>query len=182
MTAAQPGSLSVAAVDEQSVAIDTARWVALATAVLLDEGVTGPAELALWFVDEEEIAVLNDQHMGEHGPTDVLSFPLDASDDEPFAEGMPLLLGDIFICPEVAARNAPDHPGEFDMVVAMLHDHGLIPVKYLGVEQGVNVTLGLPFVRTSPDHGTAFDIAGSGCADPASLLAALRMARRLSAP
>ncbi len=70
--------------------------------------------------------------------------------------------------------------GEFDLVVAMLHDHGLIPVKYLGVEEGVNVTLGLPFVRTSPDHGTAFDIAGQGRADPASLIAALRMARRLA--
>ena len=71
--------------------------------------------------------------------------------------------------------------GEFDLVVAMTHDHGLIPVKYLGVEQGVNVTLGLPFVRTSPDHGTAFDIAGQNRADPASLVAALRMARRLIA-
>ena len=69
--------------------------------------------------------------------------------------------------------------GAFDLVVAMTHDHGLIPVKYLGVEQGVNVTLGLPLVRTSPDHGTAFDIAGQGLADPASLVAALRMARRL---
>ncbi len=71
--------------------------------------------------------------------------------------------------------------GEFDVVVAMLHDHGLIPVKYLGVEQGVNVTLGLPFVRTSPDHGTAFDIAGRGVADPASLIAAVQMARSLGA-
>jgi 4-hydroxythreonine-4-phosphate dehydrogenase len=79
------------------------------------------------------------------------------------------------------ARHAPAHPGEFDVVVAMTHDHGLIPVKYLGVEQGVNVTLGLPFVRTSPDHGTAFDIAGTGRADASSLIAALRMARRLSA-
>jgi 4-hydroxythreonine-4-phosphate dehydrogenase len=69
--------------------------------------------------------------------------------------------------------------GEFDVVVAMTHDHGLIPVKYLGVEQGVNVTLGLPFVRTSPDHGTAFDIAGRGVADASSLVAAVRMARRL---
>jgi 4-hydroxythreonine-4-phosphate dehydrogenase len=67
--------------------------------------------------------------------------------------------------------------GEFDLVVAMTHDHGLIPVKYLGVEQGVNVTLGLPFVRTSPDHGTAFDIAGRGVADASSLQAALRWAR-----
>jgi 4-hydroxythreonine-4-phosphate dehydrogenase len=78
------------------------------------------------------------------------------------------------------ARDTPAHPGEFDIVVAMTHDHGLIPVKYLGVEHGVNVTLGLPFVRTSPDHGTAFDIAGSGRADASSLLAALKMARRLS--
>jgi 4-hydroxythreonine-4-phosphate dehydrogenase len=67
--------------------------------------------------------------------------------------------------------------GEFDLVVAMTHDHGLIPVKYLGVEHGVNVTLGLPFVRTSPDHGTAFDIAGRGVADASSLEAAIRWAR-----
>jgi 4-hydroxythreonine-4-phosphate dehydrogenase len=67
--------------------------------------------------------------------------------------------------------------GEFDLVVAMTHDHGLIAVKYLGVEQGVNVTLGLPFVRTSPDHGTAFDIAGKGLADPSSLITALHWAR-----
>ncbi len=79
------------------------------------------------------------------------------------------------------ARDAPGHPGEFDVVVAMTHDHGLIPVKYLGVADGVNVTLGLPFVRTSPDHGTAFDIAGRGQADPSSLRAAVRMARALSA-
>jgi len=70
--------------------------------------------------------------------------------------------------------------GEFDLVVAMTHDHGLIPVKYLGTEEGVNVTLGLPFVRTSPDHGTAFDIAGRHSADPASLVEAVAMARRLA--
>jgi 4-hydroxythreonine-4-phosphate dehydrogenase len=78
------------------------------------------------------------------------------------------------------ARDTPAHPGEFDIVVAMTHDHGLIPVKYLGVEHGVNVTLGLPFVRTSPDHGTAFDIAGTGRADASSLRAAVRMARQQS--
>ncbi len=78
------------------------------------------------------------------------------------------------------ARRTGGRQGEFDLVVAMTHDHGLIPVKYLGVEHGVNVTLGLPIVRTSPDHGTAFDIAGRGVADDASLRAALRMARRLS--
>lgn len=100
-----------------------------------------------------------------------------------------------FIAPAIAAAQAegiaasgpyaPDtvfmraRRGEFDLVLAMYHDQGLIPVKYLGVEQGVNVTLGLPLVRTSPDHGTAFDLAGTGRADPASLIAALQMARRL---
>jgi 4-hydroxythreonine-4-phosphate dehydrogenase len=79
------------------------------------------------------------------------------------------------------ARAAAGKSGEFDVVGAMYHDQGLIPVKYLGVEQGVNVTLGLPLVRTSPDHGTAFDIAGTGRADPSSLIAAVRMARRLAA-
>jgi len=59
--------------------------------------------------------------------------------------------------------------GEFDIVVAQYHDQGLIPVKYLGIERGVNVTVGLPFVRTSVDHGTAFDIAGTGKAEHASL-------------
>lgn len=78
------------------------------------------------------------------------------------------------------ARAKASGPGEFDVVVAMYHDQGLIPVKYLGVEQGVNVTLGLPLLRTSPDHGTAFDIAGSGRADPSSLLAAIAMARELA--
>ena len=78
------------------------------------------------------------------------------------------------------ARHTPQRAGEFDVVVAMYHDQGLIPVKYLGVEQGVNVTLGLPFVRTSPDHGTAFDIAGRGIASADSLLSAVRMTRPLS--
>jgi 4-hydroxythreonine-4-phosphate dehydrogenase len=77
------------------------------------------------------------------------------------------------------ARATRDKPGEFDVVIAMYHDQGLIPVKYLGVEDGVNVTLGLPLVRTSPDHGTAFDIAGTGKADPSSLVQAIRAARRL---
>jgi 4-hydroxythreonine-4-phosphate dehydrogenase len=78
------------------------------------------------------------------------------------------------------ARAKNQHPGEFDVVLAMYHDQGLIPVKYLGVEKGVNVTLGLPLVRTSPDHGTAFDIAGTGRADASSLVEAIRMARQLS--
>ncbi|HEY9460247.1 MAG TPA: 4-hydroxythreonine-4-phosphate dehydrogenase PdxA, partial [Paralcaligenes sp.] len=66
--------------------------------------------------------------------------------------------------------------GEFDIVVAQYHDQGLIPVKYLGVDHGINVTIGLPFVRTSVDHGTAFDIAGQGIADPSSLKASYDLA------
>ena len=63
--------------------------------------------------------------------------------------------------------------GDFDVVIAMYHDQGLIPVKLLGLDDGVNTTIGLPFVRTSPDHGTAMDLAGTGKASPSSLLAAI---------
>jgi 4-hydroxythreonine-4-phosphate dehydrogenase len=77
------------------------------------------------------------------------------------------------------ARQKPGVQREFDVVVAMYHDQGLIPVKYLGVEQGVNVTLGLPLIRTSPDHGTAMDVAGQGRADASSMVQAIRMARQL---
>ncbi len=69
--------------------------------------------------------------------------------------------------------------GEFDICVAQYHDQGLIPIKYLGIDQGVNITVGLPFVRTSVDHGTAFDIAGKGIADPSSLREAFEMARTM---
>jgi 4-hydroxythreonine-4-phosphate dehydrogenase len=69
----------------------------------------------------------------------------------------------------------------YDVALCMYHDQALIPIKTLAFDHAVNVTLGLPFVRTSPDHGTAFDIAGKGTADPSSLLAALTLAARLSA-
>ena len=82
------------------------------------------------------------------------------------------------------------HPGDtlfherarknYDAVIAMYHDQALIPIKTIAFDHGVNITLGLPFVRTSPDHGTAFDIAGRGIANPASLLAALALAARLA--
>lgn len=70
--------------------------------------------------------------------------------------------------------------GRFDIVVAQYHDQGLIPVKYLGVDEGVNITVGLPFVRTSVDHGTAFDIAGTGKASHASLRVAVEQAAMLA--
>jgi 4-hydroxythreonine-4-phosphate dehydrogenase len=69
----------------------------------------------------------------------------------------------------------------YDAAICMYHDQALIPLKTLAFDRGVNVTLGLPFVRTSPDHGTAFDIAGTGRADPASLIAALRCAAAIAA-
>jgi 4-hydroxythreonine-4-phosphate dehydrogenase len=88
---------------------------------------------------------------------------------------------------DASGPHAPDtvfmraRQGEFDAVIALYHDQGLIPVKLLGLADGVNVTLGLPLLRTSPDHGTAFDLAGTGRADPSSFMAALRLARQLSA-
>ena len=141
------------------------------------------ASAARWGQPNPRIAVAGlNPHAGEGGlfgreEIEFIAPAVAAACAEGIAASGPFAPDTVFM----RARNAPDHPGEFDVVVSMLHDHGLIPVKYLGVEQGVNVTLGLPFVRTSPDHGTAFDIAGTGRADPASLAAAVRMARQLSA-
>jgi len=70
--------------------------------------------------------------------------------------------------------------GDYDAVVAMYHDQGLAPLKMVAFEQGVNWTLGLPFIRTSPDHGTAYDIAGEGKANPSSMLAAINLAKQLA--
>jgi 4-hydroxythreonine-4-phosphate dehydrogenase len=71
--------------------------------------------------------------------------------------------------------------GDYDAVVAMYHDQGLAPLKMVAFESGVNWTLGLPFIRTSPDHGTAYNIAGQGIADPSSMIAAIRLAKQLAA-
>jgi 4-hydroxythreonine-4-phosphate dehydrogenase len=70
--------------------------------------------------------------------------------------------------------------GDYEVVVAMYHDQGLAPLKMIGFETGVNWTLGLPFIRTSPDHGTAYDIAGQGIANPSSMRAAIQLARQLA--
>lgn len=88
---------------------------------------------------------------------------------------------------DASGPHAPDtvfmraRQGAFDVVIAMYHDQGLIPIKLLGLEHGVNTTLGLPLIRTSPDHGTAFDLAGTGHADPSSLLAAIDAALAMCA-
>jgi 4-hydroxythreonine-4-phosphate dehydrogenase len=92
------------------------------------------------------------------------------------AEGLDIagpLSADTMFHPQARAR--------YDAAVCAYHDQALIPIKTIDFSGGVNVTLGLPFVRTSPDHGTAFDIAGKGLADPTSTLAALRLAARMAA-
>lgn len=126
------------------------------------------------------VAGLN-PHAGEGGlfgreEIDIIIPALDRGRAEGLDVHGPLAPDTVFM----RARARQGHAGEFDVVVAMYHDQGLIPVKYLGVEHGVNVTLGLPLVRTSPDHGTAFDIAGSGRADASSLIEALRTAWQLA--
>ncbi len=74
------------------------------------------------------------------------------------------------------------YKGEFDMIICMYHDQGLIPLKMIAFNKGVNVTVGLPFIRTSPDHGTAYDIAWRGIADPSSMLEAIKLAATLKFP
>ena len=126
------------------------------------------------------VAGLN-PHAGEGGlfgreEIDIITPAIEAARAEGLDVTGPLAPDTVFM----RARNTPDKPGEFDAVVAMYHDQGLIPVKYLGVNKGVNVTLGLPLVRTSPDHGTAFDIAGTGVADASSLIEAIQLAKKLA--
>jgi 4-hydroxythreonine-4-phosphate dehydrogenase len=76
---------------------------------------------------------------------------------------------------------SPHRRGTYDVAIGMYHDQALVPLKTLDFDHGVNVTLGLPIVRTSPDHGTAFDIAGKGIADPGAMIAAIRMAGEIAA-
>ena len=136
---------------------------------------------SLWGVDRPRIAVAGlNPHAGEGGlfgdeEIRVIGPAVQAARALGIDVSGPLAPDTVFM----RARHAADHPGEFDVVIAMYHDQGLIPVKYMGLDHGVNVTLGLPFVRTSPDHGTAFDLAGTGQADPSSFLQAWRMARQL---
>jgi probable rRNA maturation factor len=131
--------------DEQTaVIIDAARWADLAEQVLIAEGVRGNTELSLLFVEEEDIAELNLQFLGKGGPTDVLAFPIDADEIAPSVppmadksgpdrspldrEELPLLLGDIVVCPVVALRQAPTHAGTPDDELALPIVHGLLHV------------------------------------------------------
>ena len=121
------------------------------------------------------VAALN-PHAGEHGlmgteDDDVLGPAIAASAAAGVEVSGPYPADTIFL---------RAHRGEFDAVIACYHDQGLIPEKLLAFGQAVNVTLGLSIVRTSVDHGTAFDIAGTGRADPGSMIAAVRLAARLA--
>lgn len=139
---------------------------------------------ALWGQPRPRIAVAGlNPHAGEGGlfgseEVEVIAPAIRAAQAEGIDASGPWAPDTIFMR---ARHDPPSHAGEFDVVVAMYHDQGLIPVKYLGLDEGVNVTLGLPFVRTSPDHGTAFDLAGTGRADEGSFAEAAAMARLLLA-
>lgn len=135
-------SVDVFVANEQSDRpVDAHRLAELARLVLIAEGIKREAELSVIFVDETTIAAHNKQFLAHEGPTDVLSFPIE---DEPVLSGrmpdnggtgpgshtreeeMPLLLGDIIICPEVAFRNAPEHAGSYDEELALLLVHGIL--------------------------------------------------------
>ncbi len=138
------GEVQVYGADEQSAApVDVDRWVTRAHDVLVAEGVQGEVELSLLFVDEATIAELNARFMEAEGPTDVLAFPIDdpvvagrwpdASSsgpdrEEPEPGDLPLLLGDVVVCPAVAQRQAPEHAGSYDDEMALLVVHGVLHV------------------------------------------------------
>lgn len=121
--------VSVFVTDEQTDhPVDGPRWEDLARQSLVASGVTGSAELSLLFVDEATMAELNVEHMGHDGPTDVLSFPIDAEDELAHSQDETVLLGDVVICPAVAHRNAPGHAGTYPDEIALLTVHGILHV------------------------------------------------------
>jgi probable rRNA maturation factor len=130
--------------EQQDVPLDLDRWQSLALAVLGAQGVRGAAELSVLFVGETQMGELNEGYMGKPGPTDVLAFPIDVTELPPPAQGeaasrgpdrapldpsdVPLMLGDVVICPAVAARQAPEHAGTVDDELALLLVHGILHV------------------------------------------------------
>jgi probable rRNA maturation factor len=124
-TAAATGPVVVVSDEQANVGVDVERWARLATDVLRAEGARG--ELTLTFVDGDEIAALNAEHLGERGPTDVLSFPLDAEVADELGD-VPRLLGDVVLCPAVAAAQAACHAGTLADELALLVVHGVLHV------------------------------------------------------
>jgi probable rRNA maturation factor len=127
LTVGTDSAVVVVGADEQSdVEVDVDRWCRLAAATLRDAGRRG--ELTLTFVGRAEIAQLNAQHLGKEGATDVLSFPLDAAVAETVGDDVPVLLGDVVICPTIARDQAPTHAGTLDDELALLVVHGVLHV------------------------------------------------------
>ena len=151
---------------------------ALTAALLTDTILITHAALRRDFgIDRPRIAVAGlNPHAGEGGRMGHEEIEMMAPVIEALrAEGIEILgplPADTMFHPAARAR--------YDAAVCAYHDQALIPIKTLDFDGGVNITLGLPFVRTSPDHGTAFDIAGKGIANPASMIAAIRMAARMA--
>ncbi|MGD0320341.1 MAG: rRNA maturation RNase YbeY [Acidimicrobiales bacterium] len=147
-------AIDVFAADEQSERrVDLARWAQLARSVLDSQALKEDVEVSLLFVDEPAIAQLRERFLGESGPTDVLAFPIDAEPDQggrsPDEGGtgpggglagdedeMPVLLGDVVVCPSVAARNASERSVAFEDEVALLVVHGLLHL--LGMDHDVD--------------------------------------------
>ena len=151
----------------------------LSTRLIVDTGRIVARDMEKWFgLKQSRLALAGlNPHAGENGSLgrediDIVAPAVAALVAEGIAARGPLPADTMF---HAAAR------ASYDVALGMYHDQVLVPIKTLAFEHGVNVTLGLPFLRTSPDHGTAFDIAGTGRADPSSLLAALKLAARLTA-
>jgi 4-hydroxythreonine-4-phosphate dehydrogenase len=152
----------------------------LTTDLIVETGRIVAADLQSRFgIGQPRLAVSGlNPHAGEDGlmgneDADIIRPAVDRLAAEGIAASGPYPADSMF---HAAARK------QYDAALCMYHDQALIPVKTLAFDSAVNVTLGLPFVRTSPDHGTAFDIAGSGKASPSSLIAALTMADLMSGP
>ena len=110
--------------DEQTAPVDSDRLLRLASFVLTDQGVPDAMEVSLLFVDREAIAQLNSHHMGKDGPTDVLAFPIDMPGESP--AGAPSILGDVVVCPDVAAAQAGEHGVTAAAEMELLVVHGLL--------------------------------------------------------
>ena len=151
----------------------------LSTQLIVDTGRIVARDMEKWFgLKRPRLAVAGlNPHAGEDGTLgrediEIVAPAVAALKAEGIDARGPLPADTMF---HAAAR------ATYDVALGMYHDQVLIPIKTLAFEHGVNVTLGLPFLRTSPDHGTAFDLAGTGRADPSSLIAALKLAARLTA-
>jgi 4-hydroxythreonine-4-phosphate dehydrogenase len=170
------GGLRVALVTTH-VAMDDLPWAITRRDVAETLNITHAALKSQWGIAQPRIAVCGlNPHAGEAGrfgreETKAIVPAVKAARAKQIACAGP-------ISGDVVFRQALD--GRYDAVIAMYHDQACIPVKLLAFDSGVNVTLGLPIIRTSPDHGTAYDIVRRGCADPGSMLAAIELAIQLA--